>query len=336
MTNDLIASIGRRLNIPGPNDNEQICRIVYSAAGQMALASLWDHTEDGAPVSIQHFKNRIAQTFDAYESLYPGIAAVLPREKTVLIDEIYSIYLRCGYFYHSAYQISPAAPAQAGYGNLTLHRGGSPDAGLFMSGLGFYTLPKKASAEGSAAAVFGLQEQAFEVYLNELLEFGEWESVTWPENTEFLRLDPPFSRGYWQQTPGQGHRVSLARYGEPNKVFAFYRYENGVYRQKPIPQWRIENYDSAGSGGVGEYFRISAALLNRYEVLPEIRAAASGDLVEVKLGYRLPPPEEAFFKLYSWPARYDVPQVFARMMARQVYPAFKKELETIGYRFVEG
>jgi hypothetical protein len=143
MTNDLIASIGRQLNTPGPNDNEQICRIVYSAAGQMALASLWDHTEDRAPVSIQNFKNRIAQTFDAYESLYPGIAALLPREKTVLIDEIYSIYLRCGYFYHSAYQISPAAPAQAGYGNLTLHRGGSPDAGLFMSGLGFYSSRRK-------------------------------------------------------------------------------------------------------------------------------------------------------------------------------------------------
>lgn len=336
MTNDLIASIGRQLNIPGPNDNEQLCRIVYSAAGQMALASLWDHTEDRAPVSIQHFKNRIAQTFDAYESLCPGIAAVLPREKTVLIDEIYSIYLRCGYFYHSAYQISPAAPAQAGYGNLTLHRGVSPDTGLFMSGLGFYSLPKKASAEGSAAAAFGFQEQAFEVYLNELLESGEWETVTWPENTEFLRLDPPFSRGYWQHTPGQDHRVSLARYGEPNKIFAFYRYENGVYRQKPIPQWRIENYDSADAGGFGEYFRIAAALLNRYEVLPEIRAAANGDLVEVKLGYRLPPPEESFFKLYSWPARYDVPQVFTRMMARQVYPAFKQELETIGYRFVEG
>lgn len=52
MTSDLTASIGRQLNIPGPDDNERICRIVYSAAGQIALASLWDHTEDGDPVSI--------------------------------------------------------------------------------------------------------------------------------------------------------------------------------------------------------------------------------------------------------------------------------------------
>lgn len=336
MTSDLIASIGRQLNIPGLDDNEQICRTVYSVAGQMALASLWDHIEEGALISIQHFKNRIAQTFDAYESLCPGIAGVLLRERAALIDEIYSIYLRCGYFYHSAYQISPSAPVQAGYGNLMLYRGTSPDARLFMSGLGFYSLSEKMSAESSVAVMFGLQEQALEGYLNELLGSGGWETVTWPENTEFLRLDPPFFREYWQQTPNQDHRVSLARYGEPNKIFAFCRYDNGAYQQKPIPQWRIQDHDSAGAGGFGEYLRIAAALLKRYGALPEIKATASGDLMEVKLGYRLPPPEEAFFKLYSWPARYDAPQVFTRTMARQVYPVFKHGLETIGYCFVEG
>lgn len=47
MINDLIVSIGRQLNIPQSDDNEWVCRVVYSVAGQMALASLWDHTEDG-------------------------------------------------------------------------------------------------------------------------------------------------------------------------------------------------------------------------------------------------------------------------------------------------
>ena len=45
MINDLIVSIGRQLNIPQSDDNEWVCRVVYSVAGQMALASLWDHTE---------------------------------------------------------------------------------------------------------------------------------------------------------------------------------------------------------------------------------------------------------------------------------------------------
>ena len=96
MINDLIVSIGRQLNIPQSDDNEWVCRVVYSVAGQMALASLWDHTEDGGSVSIQHFKSRIGQIFDAYEGIYPKIGFLLPHDKTDLIEEMYSIYLRNG------------------------------------------------------------------------------------------------------------------------------------------------------------------------------------------------------------------------------------------------
>ena len=91
MINDLIVSIGRQLNIPQSDDNEWVCRVVYSVAGQMALASLWDHTEDGGSVSIQHFKSRIDQIFDAYEGIYPKIGFLLPHDKTDLIEEMYSI-----------------------------------------------------------------------------------------------------------------------------------------------------------------------------------------------------------------------------------------------------
>lgn len=83
MTNDLIASIGRQLNIPKSTDNEWICQIIYSVAGKMALASLWDRYEDkSCSVSIQHFKNRAAQIFDAYEGIYPEIGFLFPKDKT--------------------------------------------------------------------------------------------------------------------------------------------------------------------------------------------------------------------------------------------------------------
>ena len=89
----------------------------------------------------------------------------------------------------------------------------------------------------------------------------------------------------------------------------------------------------------GEYRRIAIALLKRYGTLPGSEVKASGDLIEIKLGYRLPPSEEEFFKLYSWPVRYDfsskLPPVFTRKMTRQIYPMFKHELESIGYCFVE-
>ena len=94
MGNELIISIGRQLNIPGKVDNEWMCRVIYSIAGQMGLASLWDYDEDEDTVSIQHFKERIAEIFAAYEELYPSIKFIFPEKKSDLIDEIYHIYLR--------------------------------------------------------------------------------------------------------------------------------------------------------------------------------------------------------------------------------------------------
>lgn len=338
MTNDLLTTIGRQLNIAKSTENEQLCQIVYSVAGQMALASLWDRTEDNTSISIQHFKKRIAQIFDAYQSLFPKLEFLFPKDRTVLIDEIYSIYLRNGFFYHSAHQISPAVHTEAGFGSLLLHRGSSPDSKLCMSGLGFYSIQRSAT-DNTPTNMFDLQHQSFDSYLEELLSHGEWENVTWPDNTEFLRLDPPFKWGYWQQTPSKDGRISLARYGEPNRIFAFYRYHDGLYQQKAIPEWRLHSYFSNDADGYGEYRRIATALLLQYHTLPEINVKLNGDLAEVKLGYRLPPSEEEFFKLYSWPVRYDftskTPQVFTRIMARQLYPLFKHELETIGYCLVE-
>lgn len=339
MINDLIASIGRQLNIPQSPDNEWICQTIYSIAGQMALASLWDRCEDNSPVSIQHFKKRIAQIFDAYIGIYPQIRFLLPKDRTILIHEMYSIYLRNGFFYHSAYQLSPAAPAIVAHGNLILNRGCSPDAKLFMSGLGFYSFQNSLPSNRTVAQMFGLQEQSFESYLDDLLEQSDWETIDWPDNTEFLRLEPPFKRGYWQQIPSNDGRISLARYGNPNKIFALYQYNNRMYQQKQIPEWRIRDWFSHDIGNYGEYRRIAIALLKHYNTLPEIKAKDSGPLIEIKVGYRLPPSEEEFFKLYSWPIRYDFasssPQVFTRKMSKQIYPMFKHELESIGYRFVE-
>lgn len=338
MTNNLIASIGKQLNIPKSDDNEWACQNIYSVAGQMALASLWDSIEERCSISIQHFKSRITQVFDAYEDIYLNLRFMHPKDRTDLIEDIYSTYLRNGFFYHSTHRISPAAPSASGYGNLVLFRGSSPDDKPFMSGLGFYAVQEIAT-DRTVANMFGLQAQTFECFLDELLHHSDWETIDWPDNTEYLRLDPPFSRGYWQQVPNKDNRISLARYGEPNKIFAFYRYHNGQYQQKTIPEWRMQSFFPDDSIGYGEYRRIAIALLKRCNTLPDIKANTSTDLVEIKLGYRLPPSEEEFFKLYSWPVRYDFSSkslpVFTRKMAKQVYPMFKHELESIGYCFVE-
>lgn len=337
MMNDLFDSIGKQLNIPKSADDMWFCRIVYSVAGKMALASLWDHNEDNSSISIQHFKNRIRQIFDAYTGIYPDIEDKFFTDKSNLVDEIYSDYLRTGFIYHSAYKVSPALDAHASCDNLTLYRCAFPNVDLFMSGIGFY-YPNESSDSLTVERLFGLQTESFDDYLNRLLNQNKWEFVECPENAEFLRLDPPFYRGYWKQTPDKNQRISLVRYGEPNRLFAFYRYYQGEYQQKTIPEWVLRDCFS-NETSYGEYRRIAVALFKKYNNLPSIKVKKNDNLVEIKVGYRLPPSEEDFFKLYSWPVRFkftsDDPQVFTRIMAKPVYSMFKHTLETIGYCFWE-
>ncbi len=338
LTNELITDIAEQLNIPITSDGEWVCQAVYSIAGQMALASLWDNTEESNVVSIQHFKRRALQIFDAYRNLFAQVNLRLPSDVSNLVDEIYSIYRRAGHLYHSDHRLAPASFAVSGAGNWELYRGASIDENLFMSGLGFYAAQKK-RVDRSVVSMFDLQEQSFEDYLEELLSYSEWESISWPENAEYLRLDPPF-KGNWLSVPSKDGRVSLARYGEPNRLYVFYRYHNGSYQQKAIPEWRIEDFRSPKSErSYGEYRRIATALLKKYNTLPQIKVSTQGPLVEIRLGYRLPPTEEDFFKLYSWPIHYNFTeqplQVFRRKMAKQIYPVFKHELEMIGYCFTE-
>lgn len=335
--NDLIKAISQQLSIPVPAspDPDWQCRVIYSIAGKMALASLWDTAEDQS-ISVQHFKQRAAQIFEAYTALCPQAAALLPVDKNDLIDDIYSTYLRTGHFYHSPHHLAPAAPSFAFSDKVAFYRGSSPDATYAMSGLGFYSSNFTASQSQSISKMFDLPSQSLDAYLQDLLRDVEWAPLFWPTSPEFLRLSPPFSNGYWQTEPCRDGRISLARYGEPNKIYIFYRFAQGHFWQKPIPEWRLMDLRSNLPSDYGEYRRIANALLHSYNALPAIHVHRNPSNIEIHINYRLPPSEEDFFKLYSWPSKYfTAPQSFTRKMAFGVFPVFKQLLEPLGYQFRE-
>lgn len=78
MKNQLIATIGQQLHIAKSDDDAWICHTIYSLAGKMALASLWDHDESRNSVSLQHFKERAEQIFTAYTAIYPQTFRLFP------------------------------------------------------------------------------------------------------------------------------------------------------------------------------------------------------------------------------------------------------------------
>lgn len=340
-TNSLVDEISKQLSITRASESvrEWSCRVIYSAVGKMALASLWDSPEDESSVSIQHFKKRAEEICSALLAICPEAEPFFSVNRDWLFGELYTIYRRTGYLYHSPYQASPAARTTAAAEKITFFRGLSPDINASMSGLGLYR-PDIAEAGGqSVAQMYELQEQPMQEYLEELLSAGEWQEIDWPQDSCFLRLSPSFSQGYWKEAPDRDGRISLAYYGNINRIYVFYYYNDGRPLQKQLPAWRTRDFRAANANDQGEYRRIANALLLRYNSRPSIRVKIYGGLALIQTGYRLPPAEEDFFKLYSWPVNYDIdlnkPQVFARKMALSVYPVFKKILEAAGYHFME-
>ena len=143
--NGLLAEIAREFHIEqGEAESMERwkARIVYSLLGRMAYASLYDHLEEDEElpedksVSVSHFKRRISTLLDTYLRLYPEIRSTFPPESNELYGEIYDVYLKTGYMYHTPYQISPAAPSAACQGDVQFERGMALDREQFMSGLG--------------------------------------------------------------------------------------------------------------------------------------------------------------------------------------------------------
>ena len=85
MKHKLIESIASQMNIPIADGSEWISQTVYSLAGQMGLASLWDHSDDKNTVSIQHFKDRMKQVFSTYANIYPELGNIIPKDKNAAI-----------------------------------------------------------------------------------------------------------------------------------------------------------------------------------------------------------------------------------------------------------
>ena len=90
-----------------------------------------------------------------------------------------------------------------------------------MSGLGLYKLQKNTNQNKSVSEMFDLPQEPLSKYLNNILKEDNWSTIDWSEDTEFLRMNPPFSKKYWKLESDKISDVSLARYGTPIKIYVF-------------------------------------------------------------------------------------------------------------------
>lgn len=336
--NELLKNIADEFHISqGSNESVEAykCRLVYSVLGRMAYASLWDTQEDGQPISIIHFKRRISQLFYGYREMYPEIKSLMLCDAEQLGDEICDIYIKTGYIYHAPNRLAPAAPCQCEAIPICLTRGMPLCLNQHISGIGTYT-PGAIDQFETVPVDIIFMLQPIENCWNEAVQDVRWSVCMDVSQFEFLRLIPPFSRGYWADLPSkEGNLVSMARTKLPGvRLYYFYKRQENSLLISPIPEWRVK--EPVTQADSSNYRLLSNSLLASLAVLPPIRYHISGKLVTLILDYLPAPAALSFIKLYSWPASFQkIPSDFRRTCEYDVFFVLKCTLERLGYQFIE-
>lgn len=247
--------------------------------------------------------------------------------------EIYDIYRRTGYIYHSPYRLAPSIPVAAGCGNLSFYRGADTENFPYMSGLGCYAFRKTVGFE-NLLQMFGIPDVSLEDYLDEILDDAVWIPIRqWPVQARFWHWYA--GRSSWTKEPDMDGNISLARRGTVKKEYVLYRREKGGFVLSEIPSWRLENFRAENPEGTTDgLYRIELALAHRRKTMPPIYVKDTGGMVSLTFTYPMPPEENDFLKLYSWPRNYaDYSLQAGRDMSKAVYLAVYPVLEKLGYVF---
>lgn len=304
-------------------------RLVYSICGMMAYASLWDNPEEG-PISSTHLKRKTRSMLTNYKSLYPELSSSLPYLSEELEDEFEDLFLKTGVVYHRPNRIAPAMMREAPLNGVLFQRGIALDHISCVSGVGFYSKWDNATNQDEVKTIFGLEQKNLQALWSAMLSAAVWRNdLLFEHSTEYLRLKPPFSRGYWSNDPDKTGATSILRTGMRGaQLYYLYRCSGAALEVSPLPQWQVEAH----------HYRVLAyACLSHYGTLPPIEYYEDGAIVHIRMNYLLPPRELAFLKLYSWPERCtSLPCDFKRKLSTEVFNAIKDILSNEGYEFKGG
>jgi hypothetical protein len=330
--NGLLLSVAKQYHIrKGTQETEKEwkTRLVYSICGMMAYASLWDDSEE-EPISIVHLKRKVCSMLANYKSIYPELSGSLPSISQELEDEIENQFLSAGVVYHRPNRIAPSMKHEELFCDILFQRGIALDSISCVSGIGFYSKKEGTTNPDRIKAMFGLEQENLQTLWHTTISAASWKSNPLLEyNTEYLRLKPPFSQGYWVNKADMTGTVSILRTGmKDSQLYYLYRYSGTSIEVSPLPQWQVESYN---------YRTLSCACLSTYGTLPPIEYFEDGALTHIHMNYLLPPHELEFLKLYSWPENCaSLPCNFRRKLSTEVFTVIKNVLSDGGYEFKGG
>lgn len=301
-------------------------RVMFSAAGRIFLAALWDSQEKGRYPSVQHVKQRALDECTVFQQLKP---CFYPEglDMSKIVEDIYKVYTANGFLYHSANEVRPARSCQADLRNVRLLRGSFLGEKVSMSGLGLFQKTEKMT-EGCKQLefCFRLPSECLAEDWKRCLETVSWQPSNFDEQVFYLNTKRKYADSYWISHPDRSGKTSILK--NSSGTYYLYRWSlRNPLEISPIPSWKTED------GGI---FSLVVGLLKVRGQLPSIKYRINRNLVAVCPGYLLPPPELRFFRLYSWPSSIEkFDDAFSRIMQVDVFLVFKEYMEARGYVFEE-
>lgn len=336
--------------------------LFYSAAARLSLCSIWDGEEnDYGQQTVEHFKGKLVETLYAYAASSASFKEELNLKTSDRIcevaEELFQSYWQTGNFYRcsseKAHRIMAVPPKSADCERVSFRRGVVPGLAVRMSGAGCYQVGTSGNVE-EACRLFGFGEPVLGDLLEVVASTLDWKPFPQVEHVEYLNTSiGPGRRSYWDSSfCNRDELFSLARYGQKGtETYVIYQVvPSGAMKAAVLPAWR---YDHPWGDGIvadyttKEYLRLAASALSVRGNLPPIVYSIHGQLVHVRLGYLLPVAEENFFRLYSWPENFanigqpvrigneNFDQQTKRVMAVELFVAFRKMMEYQGYTFSE-
>jgi hypothetical protein len=310
-------------------------RVIFSAVGSGMIMSLYDLDEESLDgfqsVSMQHLLSRGSELVESYQSLVPTFDGnwncKTEELSKKLSEEMRTIYLDGGCILHRANRLCPAKCKLGQYESILFARGIIPGEKWAMSGLGFYRISPFINENAtSISKMFAIPEQRILEWWKEIYFSRRWNQLEYlPEQAVFLNVRRRQNEPYWI-TKWSDNDITMAKIeGLCVNRYILLRNNSGRHEYAALEPWLTEKT---------AYLRLSIALMNRIGVPPEAVVSPDGDLVTISIKYLLPPEEEHFYKLYSWPVK-SIEEKWTRQMSKEVYPAFKIMLLNLGYNILE-
>jgi hypothetical protein len=303
-------------------------RILYSAAGLNMLSAVYDYDDNAeiadGTVSMIHVWTRGEELLMAYNELYD-----LQTDVGKMAEDIRTLYIKTGYMLHRASRLTYPAAVCAAAGMTYVSRGQYPWREPHMSGLGTLS----GAAEGTLIDVddmFHLEKRDINEWYESFIHNIRWRKRDLPpSNVEYIKTVEDLAEGYWRRSPPITG-ISLCRdKREGRRQYDLLSFSGDTIESCVLPSWQVDN---------GEYFRIALALRVKAGSVPMLTIRNDGAISELRSGYLLPPSEQNFFELLTWPMEQDSSGKFSRWARKGsslLLPAFKKLFSRMGFRIRE-